>query len=76
MTVKEYFEKTGENSTAEILNYDDGTMALWIEKHDRGLTVVDCNSSVRNLNHQDHSNDSVEEIVERWKNCVGWEEEV
>ena len=73
-TVREYFERNQEVSKSghplgqAILESDQSGPVLWIEKHERGLTIVDCNSSVEMLNYRDESDEDVEAIRQSWLN--------
>jgi hypothetical protein len=65
-TVKDFFEMHRDGNTATIETDKYGQPLLWIEAHDRGLTVVDCNSSVRELGYRDDSDCDVDEIRNEW----------
>ena len=65
-TVKDFFEMHGDGTRATIEADNWGQPLLWIETHDRGLAVVDCTSSVRELGYRDESNCDVDEIRNEW----------
>lgn len=71
-TVKDFFEiYSKDDETAVIEKHDDGSPALWIEKHDRGMTVVDYNCSSSEKGFADESGEDVEKIRDEWLRCVG-----
>ncbi len=53
-----------------LVRNDAGAALLWIEKHDRGLTVVDTNASVAELIYRDDSNEDAEVFTAEWKAAV------
>ena len=65
-TVKDFFEIHGDGNRATIEADNWGQPLLWIEAHDKGLTVVDCNSSVRELGYRDESGMDIDVLRNEW----------
>ena len=66
-TVREHYDRHG----SDLVRKNGGTW-LWIEKHDKGLTVVDSNCSARDLSYQDDSDDNVASLIAKWMDIVEW----
>ena len=54
-----------------LVRDDDGVALLWIEPHNRALTVVDTGASARELGYRDDSDIDVDALRNEWLEATG-----
>jgi hypothetical protein len=66
-TVREFWGRHNIDGGIAILHYDDyGQPMLWVEPHEKGLTIVDVNTSAKELGYRDESEQSVAVRKDEW----------
>ena len=66
MKIKEFFKQNTKDGKQAALKYSDEVVILWIVKHEKGLTVVDCITSIRERGYRDDSRRKIENVYEEW----------